>query len=74
MLSILHPEIIPLISNFPGGLLPLKLTNGDRPILVIKALKEWLLAAKSNLGFKVYVAPLLIGGQPTVGLISFFRR
>jgi hypothetical protein len=72
MLSILHPEIIPSIFDFPGGLLPLKLTNGNRSILVVKAPKEWLLAAKSNLGFKIYVAPLLIGGQHTIGLISAF--
>jgi hypothetical protein len=72
MLSILHPEIIPLIFDFPGGLLPLQLTNGDRSILVVKAPKEWLLAAKSNLGFKVYVAPLFIGGQDTIGLVSAF--
>ena len=72
MLSILHPEIIPLIFDFPCGLLPLKVTNGDRSILVVKAPKEWLLAAKANLGFKVYVAPLSISGQHTIGLVSAF--
>jgi hypothetical protein len=72
MLSILHPEVIPSIFDYPCGLFPLTVTNGNRPVLVVKAPKEWLLAAKSNLGFKIYVAPLLISGQHTVGLISAF--
>jgi len=72
MLSILHPEVMPSIIGLPCGFLPLDVTNDGKPILAIKLPKEYLLAAKSNLGFKIYVAPIIADDQRTVGLVSAF--
>lgn len=71
MLTLLHPYILPAIQAYPGGLLPLRVSNGTFK-LVIKAPKEMLLAAKMNGGFKVYVVPIDLGGASTYGLISAF--
>jgi hypothetical protein len=72
MLTILHPEVMPQICEYPVGLLALWLPNEHRPKLVVKASKEFLLAAEMNNGFKVYVVPLSISGNQTIGLISAF--
>lgn len=71
MLSILHPEIIPIIQDYPIGLWPI-LGLGDRPKLIVKTVKEGLLAAKINRGFKIYVCPLTLAGRSTIGFISAF--
>lgn len=73
MLTILHPQVIPIIRDFRLGLLPVS-TRGDqgRPVLAIKATKEILLAAKVNRGFKVYVSPIAFSTKNTIALISAF--
>jgi hypothetical protein len=71
MLSILHPEIIPIVQDYPIGLYPI-FGLGSSPKLIIKTMKEGLLAAKINNGFKIYVCPMTLGGVDTVGLISAF--
>jgi hypothetical protein len=52
MLSILHPEIIPIIQDYQVGLWPI-FGLGSSPKLIIKTIKEGLLAAKINNGFKI---------------------
>lgn len=71
MLTLLHPYILPMIQGYPGGLLPLRVSNGTFK-LVIKAPKEVLLAARMNRGFKIYVVPIALGAVRTCGLISAF--
>jgi hypothetical protein len=71
MLSVLHPEVIPIIQGYTVGLWPI-LGLGSSPKLVIKATKESLLAAKINRGFKIYVCPMTLAGRNTIGLISAF--
>jgi hypothetical protein len=71
MLTVLHPEILPLIRNVPVGLIPLWNLNG-RIVLVIKAPVEILLAARMNQGFRLYVAPVSMPNGCTIGLISAF--
>lgn len=71
MLTLLHPYILPVIQAYPGGLLPLRVSNGTFK-LVIKAPKEVLLAARMNRGFKIYVVPIDLGTVRTCGLISAF--
>lgn len=71
MLSILHPEIISIIQDYPVGLWPI-LGLGSSPKLIIKAMKEGLLAAKINRGFKIYVCPVTLAGRSSMGLISAF--
>ncbi len=72
MLTILHPQVIPYIEGLPIGLWPLSFKNEADPKLLIKTTKEMLLAAKVNEGFKVYVIPITLSGQETIGLVSAF--
>src|ERR1700692_371088 len=72
MLSILHPEVMPEIRSFPGGLLPIRNIATDVLVLAIKAPKEMILTAKVRQGFKFYVAPLATNLGVTPGLITAF--
>ena len=72
MLTLLHPEVVPLLHDLSMGLLPLWFKNDDRPKLVIKAPKEALLAAKLNHGFKIYAAPVTAQNKRTMGLVTAF--
>jgi hypothetical protein len=65
MLSILHPEVRPLLKDMHLGLMPLRDEATGRLLLAIKLTKEGVLATRKNGGFKFYVAPL----QSTVGII-----
>ena len=72
MLTILHPEIIPLVRDIPIGIIPFHFTDNQHPTLVVKALKEAILASKLEQGFKIYVVPINIFNHKTLGLISAF--
>jgi hypothetical protein len=72
VLTIRYPQVIPIIKELSAGLLPISFPDETRPNLIIKATKERLLAAKVNGGFKVYVFPIVLADQPTVGLIAAF--
>lgn len=72
MLTILHPEAIPLVHELQMGLFPLRFDDDDRPKLVIKASKEAILTAKLNQGFKIYAVPVFIQNKPTLGLVTAF--
>ncbi|MDB5806223.1 MAG: hypothetical protein JWN73_3545 [Betaproteobacteria bacterium] len=61
-----------LVRDLPMGLMPCWFPGDSRPKLVVKASKEALLAAKINLGFKIYMVPLLILGVRTIGLVTAF--
>ena len=72
MLTVLHPELLGAIQNFPVGLCVLPpLSHGDRPILIVKALKECILAAQLNRNFKIYL-PSLGDGTAVSGLVTAF--
>ena len=72
MLTILHPEVLPRIRDVPAGLIALSIPGNSRPILVVKVPKEVMLAAKIELGFKVYIVPVTLAAGQTAGLISAF--
>ena len=72
MLTVLHPEVMHVVHDVPAGLIPFWFIGESRPTLVVKASKEALMAAKINLGFKFYVAPVLVSGITTIGLITAF--
>ena len=72
MLTIRHPQVALLVQDLPIGLCPLSIGAEIGPKLIIKTTKEMLLAAKVNGGFKMYVVPLNLAGQDTVGIISAF--
>ncbi|WP_298610556.1 hypothetical protein [uncultured Thiothrix sp.] len=72
MLSFLYPSLLPAIKEMPIGILPIILVEKEHPILVVKAPKEYILTAKVNASFKIYLVPVTINNQKTVGLITAF--
>jgi len=72
VLTIRYPQVVPIIRELPLGLWSISFRDETRPNLIIKSTKEMLLAARVNGGFKVYVFPLILAGQATIGLISAF--
>lgn len=72
MLSIFHPEVMPAVHDLRDGLMAFRVAQGGRLKLVVKAPKEAILAAKLDLGFKVFVVPLPVIGERCVGLIAAF--
>jgi len=72
VLTVLHPEIRLLVSQFPSGLMPIRLEQEDRLSLIIKTQKEAILAAKSNGGFAFYLPPLPSNRCTTTALITAF--
>ncbi|MBE7215949.1 hypothetical protein MK852_16140 [Shewanella benthica] len=74
MLTVLYPEIMPVIQQMPFGILPESLTSADEDYqaFIVKAPKELLLTAKINEGFKLYLIPVKVGSHITLGLITAF--
>ncbi|WP_343548008.1 hypothetical protein [Ralstonia sp.] len=72
MLTVLYPHLLPAIRDYPAGLMPIVLEGVDYPILVIKGMKEAILAARLNGNFKIYVAPIASGARRSIGLITAF--
>jgi len=70
MLTVLFPQLLPLLATVHCGLVALK--SPGTTTTVVKVLKEGILAAKLNNGFKVYVIPGAARTVPPVGLISAF--
>lgn len=58
LLTVLHPEAKPLIAEFAGGLMPIRLADDTALSLVIKTQKEAILAAKMNGSFSFYLPTL----------------
>ena len=72
MLTALHPERLAEIQGFPAGLCALSAPSPcDRPILVVKTLKEGILAARLNRNVKIYL-PSLSTGAVVAGLVTAF--
>lgn len=72
MLNILHPEICQEVLQFPGGLNAFQIRGEVNPSLIVKLPSPYLLTARVNRGFKVYVVPQQVSGVSTIGLISAF--
>lgn len=72
MLTIRHPEVRSLISDFPGGLMPIRLDEGKPLSLIVKIQKEAILAAKLNGGFALYLPQLPSRTVKITALISAF--
>jgi hypothetical protein len=71
-LTILHPKVKPLIAEFAGGLMPIRLGDDEQFSLVIKAQKEAILAAKMNGFFSFYLPALPSSTVTTTSLITAF--
>lgn len=72
MLTVLHPEVLPLIKQIPGGLIPIQLGPDEPFSLVVKTQKEAIVAARMNGGFAFYIPVLPSSTVPTISLISAF--
>lgn len=71
-LTILHPEVKPLIAQFAGGLMPIRLGDDAALSLVIKTQKKAILAAKMNGSFAFYLPALPSSTVTTTSLITAF--
>lgn len=72
MLTLKYPKLMPLIYGYPGGLLPVRHPETDKLLLVIKAPKEYILAAQLKGGLSFYLAPLMSTSGMTVALATAF--
>lgn len=72
MLTVLYPEILASILEYPGGLLPARKKDSGRLLLIVKAPKEYILAARTSGGFSFYLAPLPSTSGLTVALATAF--
>ena len=72
MLSSLHPETAQHLKALPAGLLPFRNIKTGKLLIVIKATKEMILAARMNQGFKFYVAPLALTIGTVPALVTAF--
>lgn len=74
MLTLKYPELMPLVHGYPGGLLPVRHPETGELLLVIKAQKEYILAARLKGGFSFYLAPLMSTSGLTVALANRKKR
>lgn len=72
MLTALYPVIYRAILSYPIGVMAVADPEGGSPYLVVKAMKEFILAAKVAGYIKVYVCPASMGDQDTQALIFAF--
>ena len=66
-----NPGVLDLLDDFPVGVLPVRRVD-SRMTLIVKATKEYALAAKLRNGFSFYLVPLQITGVSTYGLLTAF--
>jgi len=71
-LTILHPEVKPLIAEFAGGLMPIRLGDDEQLSLVVKAQKEAILAAKVAGSLSFYLPALPSSTVTTTSLVTAF--
>lgn len=72
MLTVLHPSILHSVLEYPGGLLPVRLEENGRLLLIVKVSKECILTAQMKGGFSFYLAPLPTTSGLTVALVTAF--
>ncbi|KWV55727.1 hypothetical protein AS026_37460 [Rhizobium altiplani] len=72
MLSILHPNILPSVRDLPSGLLPARMRETGKLVLIVKVPKEYILAARVRGSFSFYLAPLPSTSGLTVALATAF--
>ena len=72
MLTVLYPELLSAIARDHVGLSVHWVEGRDDHILVIKAPKEYILTAKVNRGFRIYLVPIESDGITTLALMTAF--
>ncbi len=72
MLSIERPELYREVLGYPDGIHCVRAPEEGTMRLILKMSVSYLLPAKMNRGFKIYVVPVELNGQSTIGLMSAF--
>lgn len=72
LLSQTSPHLWSEAIRYPGGLRVLPRPFPESPILVVKAPHQYLLTARMNRGFSIYVAPAEFEEGSTIGIMSAF--
>ncbi len=72
LLRVTHPDLWDAAVRYPGGLSVLTVPGEIRPTLLVKLPHQFLLTARTNQGFKVYVCPIQLKEISTIGLMSAF--
>lgn len=72
MLTVLYPDLYRDILSYPIGVMAALDPDGGSPYLIVKATKEFILAAKVSEFFKVYVCPAILDGKETQALVFAF--
>lgn len=72
MLSMERPELCEGILRYPGGIHSARFIGDGMSRVILKLPVSFILPAKINRGFKVYVVPLNISGHATLGLMCAF--
>lgn len=72
LLGVRHPVLWDAAVRYPAGLSVLIVPGEIRPTLLVKLPHQFLLAARMNRGFKVYVCPIQLKEIFTIGLMSAF--
>jgi hypothetical protein len=72
MFTVFHPEIAQEVLRYPKGIQGFRIQGEPKPFLIVKMPHQYLLTAKINGGFKVYVVPLDVSGVVTIGLMTAF--
>lgn len=72
MLSLEYPEIYHEAVRFPGGIHCVRVPGEGTLRLIVKLSVSYLLPAKINRGFKIYVVPVELHEGPTLGLMCAF--
>lgn len=72
LLCFMYPDIWEEAIRYPAGLSVLTLPGDTRPTLLIKLQHQYLLTARIQKGFKIYVAPIRLPDLSTISLVSAF--
>jgi len=72
MISMENPELCRKILQYPGGIHCVRLSGESTPRIILKLPVSFLLPAKINQGFKIYVVPVEVSGKASLGLMCAF--
>lgn len=70
MLTIMYPELLGIIKDLHGGILPIKIGNDFK--LILKVPKEFILTAKINNGFQIFLTEIRDDKNTVPLIISTF--
>lgn len=71
-LSDSHPALCREVLRFPGGIHAVRVAGEGSYRVILKLPPSYILPAKVNRGFRIYVVPVSVGESATVGLMSAF--